>query len=153
MNIDVQDLAKLAREMAMLLKPRATILAEHELSEEDYAQIEKLEFYKRALETASIEWNRPMSTAERIRLIGQCYLEESLPVIGGRMANTNESLANVVDGMKVLTQISGLNNNNEKSTPASAAEKFIIQINLGADIEKYEKDITPVQQIEQSKSD
>lgn len=138
-DMDLHDLAKLAREMAMNIKPRGDILAAHGLGEEEFGRIERIEFYRRALEAAVIEWNKPMTTAMRIQLIGQAYVEELMPPLAGRAASGEDPLAQSVEVLKAIHMISGGKGSVEGAVGAPG-ERFQITINLGADhVERFDK--------------
>lgn len=138
-DMDLHDLAKLAREMAMNIKPRSSILAAHRLSEEEFEQIEKIEFYQRAFETSVIECNRPMTLAQQNQLIGHAYVQELLAPLAGRAASGEDPLAQSAEVLKIIHMISGGRGSGEGVAPAPG-ERFQITINLGADhVERFDK--------------
>jgi hypothetical protein len=62
-----------------------------------------------------------------------------MPLIGQRMLTGTEPLTSVIEGAKLMAKIAGIGE--LKTSPASAAERFVITINLGADVEHYDKSV------------
>jgi hypothetical protein len=141
------ELAKLAREMAMNIRNYKKVFADFNISEEDYYEICKIEFFKRAKEQYTVEWNSALSTADRVRILSAAGAEATLPTICKRMLDPNEPLSSVIDGGKYLTKNAGIGE--VKAGPGNNGERFIIQINLGADengheiVEVYDKSKRP----------
>jgi hypothetical protein len=144
-DLDEFALAKLAREMAMAVRSYKDIFADFEISEEDYYQIEKNEFYKRAKAQFAIEWNSALSATDRVKIISASYLEQMLPVLGAKATNPTENLGAATEIAKLFSRNAGIGEG--KGDARSAAERFVITINLGADtegkpvIEKYDKSV------------
>lgn len=136
------DLAKLAREVAMDIKELDVVLGYYRLTLEQYAEVCKIPFFKRALENSTLEWNSALSTHERMKIEAAAILEEGLPILGARMKNKDETFAAATEAGKLFAKIAGLG---EVSRDAPApGEKFTITINLGDDTKlHYEKDVTP----------
>jgi hypothetical protein len=132
-------LAQLAREIAMNIRDREAILADFDLTERDYARIEQLDFYKRALDQMTIEWNSALSTNERVKLYSAAAIEKALPVLSRRMLNEKEPLSSAVECGKFLARNAGIGD--AKQPMPNNSERFVITINLGADVEKYDKSI------------
>lgn len=101
------------------------------LTVEQYEVIKTIPFFKRTVDTFSVEWNSSLSGPQRARLISASMLEEALPILGARMCNTEENLNAAVETGKLFAKIAGLGE--PKATQATASEKFTITINLGAD--------------------
>lgn len=135
------DLAKLAREIAMNIKPLDAVLSLYKITPEQYEKIKVHEFFARALDQFIIEWNSAKSVHDRIRIESAIILEDAMPGLAGRMAKESESLASVVETGKLLANLSGIGKEKERGNPG---DKFSITINLGEDTKlKFEKDITP----------
>jgi hypothetical protein len=140
------QLAQLAREMAMNIRNYKKVFADFNITEEDYYEICKIDFFKRAKDQYTIEWNSAISTADRVRLISAAYAEATLPTIGRRMLNSEEPLAAVIDAGKYLVKNAGIG---EPKAGSGSSERFVIQINLGADengkeiVEVYDKSTRP----------
>jgi hypothetical protein len=147
MSLDRYELAALAREMAINIKPKAEVLRTFEwddgnvrrvgITAEEFAEIQKLDFYKRAHDECVIEWNNLRSTADRAKLHAQTTLEELIKKIGKRTLGDKEPLPAVVEAAKFLARV-GLEGD---GLAAAAAERFTININLGRGREHFEKTI------------
>jgi hypothetical protein len=135
-------MAKLAREMAMNIRNYQAIFADFGITEEDYYEIAKHEFFKRAKEQFALEWNSTLSAADRVKLTSATAAEEILAVITKRALNKDEPLAGVLGTFKQVCQNAGIGDPKAEQKPN---ERFVITINLGADTEHYNKsvDITP----------
>lgn len=134
-------MAKLAREMAMAIRNHHAIFQDFGITEEDYYEVSKNEFYKRAKEQFALEWNSALSAAERVKLISASYAEEVLPVITRRAMREDEPLPGVLGTFKQLCQNAGIGD--PKNPMVNAAERFIISINMGGDVEHFDKSIEP----------
>lgn len=131
-NLSWPDLAKLAREMAMDIKERHTILAEFKLTETQYDFLEAHnEFYRAALAAACKEWHAPLSTQQRIEVEAAAILEDSLPGLGARMQNKGEGLPGVIEAAKFFGKIARVGE--RESSAAAPGERFTINIDLGGD--------------------
>ena len=138
---DQHFIAKLAREVAMTILNRDELKAIYNLSEEQFVVIEQLEFYQRALAQSIIEWNSPLSTPQRIRLISQAYNEEILPIVVGRATQPKEPLPAVVEVARYLSKLGGLDES--KAQAVNSTERFVIQINMGGgEAVTYDKPVT-----------
>jgi hypothetical protein len=137
------NLAALAREVAMDIKPLPDILKVYRLSEDDYLKISKIPFYAKALETAAIEWNSALSTHDRIRIEAAAIMEDAMPGLSARMKSRDEALPAAIEAGKLFAKLAGLGEVNKAA--AGSGEKFVIQIDLGADTKlRYEKDVSPI---------
>jgi hypothetical protein len=142
-NLDEVAVAKLAREMAMAIRSYRVIFEDFGISEQDFYEISKLPFYKRAFEQFTLEWNSALSTNERIKLTSAAYLEQALPRLGARMMS-DESLSAATEVAKLFSRNAGLGGDPKE---AKSNERFVITINLGEDgegkpvVEKYDKPI------------
>lgn len=126
------ELSKLAREMAMDIKERSTILKEFGLSETQYDFLETHnDFYRQALSAACREWHAPLTTAQRIEVEAAAILEDSLLVLGARMQNKGEGLPGVVEAAKLFAKIARAGE--RESSPSAPGERFTINIDLGGD--------------------
>jgi hypothetical protein len=107
-DLDEFALAKLAREMAMNIRPYQAVFSDFGIDESDYYEIAKQDFFKRAKEQFTLEWNSVLSVNERTKLLSATGYEEALPVICKRLLRENESLRDVIDGAKMLSKNAGL---------------------------------------------
>ena len=85
-------LAKLAREMAINIRNYKDIFDDFKITEEDYYEICKLDFFKRAKEQFALEWNSALSAADRVKLTSATSAEEILPVVTRRALDPSEFL-------------------------------------------------------------
>jgi hypothetical protein len=138
-DLDEFALAKLAREMAMNIRTYQSIFADFGITEEDYYEIQKIEFYKRAKEQFALEWNSALSVYDRTKLKAATTVEEGLQKLGQRMLREDEPLASVTDVAKLMARIAGMGE--PKTEKANSSERFVITINMGADTEHYDKSI------------
>jgi hypothetical protein len=135
-------LSRLAREITMEIRSKTEIIAGFGLTDEQYAEIEKLPYYVQRLKDISIEWNSTLSTNERNRLISASFVEHGLPMLGARMTDPNTPPRDAVEFLKAFGKIAGLG---EPKTNMDTGGKFVININLGEDKKlTFEKDITPL---------
>lgn len=131
-DLDWPALAKLAREMAMDIKERHTILKEFKLSDAQYDFLEAHnDFYRQAFAAACKEWHAPLTTQERIKVEAAAILEDSLLVLGARMQNKGEGLPGVVEAAKLFAKIASVGE--RESGPSAPGERFTINIDLGGD--------------------
>jgi hypothetical protein len=137
------NLAALAREVAMDIKPLPDILKVYKLSEDDYLKISKIPFYCKALEAAAIEWNSALSTHDRIRIEAAAIMEDAMPGLSARMKSRDEALPAAIEAGKLFAKLAGLGEVNK--AVAGSGEKFQITIDLGSDRRlEFTKDVTPV---------
>lgn len=131
-TLDWPTLAKLAREIAMDIKDRHTILTEYGLTQTQYDFIEaQNDFYRSALATACREWHAPLTTAERIKVEAAAILEDSLVGLGARMQNRGEGLPGVIEAAKLFAKVAGVGE--REASQHAPGERFSINIDLGAD--------------------
>lgn len=141
-HMDEFKLAALAREMTMAIRTYEAIFTDFNIDEQDYYQIEKIEFYQKAKERFAIEWNSSLSTVERVKHINAFFYEQLMPKLVARARSGTEPLAAATDIAKLLAKAAGIGEVKQSDQPAS--EKFLITINLGADTEIYEKTLNPL---------
>ena len=138
-DFDEMTLCRLAREMVMNIRSYNVVFSDYGIDEEQYYLIEKNEFYRKVKEQYTLDWNATASTPERLKIGSQAYLEQVLPVITRRALDEREPLASVATVGRLLAQTAGLGENRQEQ---KNNERFIIQINLGADVtETYNKSI------------
>jgi hypothetical protein len=144
-DLDETAIAQLAREMVMAIRNYKTIFADFGISEEDFYEISKSEYYRRVKDHYTLEWNSALSAADRVKLISASYAEQALPVMGKRMIDPKEPMAVALDTFKQFCKNAGIGDAKVSDQPVS--DKFVITINLGADtkgkpvIEHYEKPV------------
>lgn len=140
-------MARLAREIAMDIREHHVVIKEYGINQNQYDFLLETPFFKRALDTAILEWNSAASTPERMRLEAAAILEDALPHLGARMQRLSEGLPGIVEAGKLFAKIAGLDTPNKDT--AAPGERFRITINLGGDIVQHTskphepRDITP----------
>ena len=140
-DLDEFALSRLAREMAMNIRPIAKIFEDFGIDETQFYEISKNPVFIKTRDQFALEWNSSLSATERVNHISAAYLEQILPVVGGKALDRSENLAAATDVAKFLARNAGIG---EPRTDGAkgAAERFVITINLGADTEKYDKSLT-----------
>lgn len=141
------DLLKLAREVAMDIRPLPIVLVDYKLTEAQYNMLLTTRYYPGVLELAQREWNSALTTPERVRISSAALLEQALPVIGARAGDKREDLNKTVEAAKLLAKVSQLD---QAVGPVGGGEKFSITINIGEQTLAFEKNITPDKVIEGS---
>ena len=135
-DLDETAMAKLAREMAMNIRNYKVIFEDFDITEEDFYEISKNDFFKRAKEHFALEWNSALSTVDRTRLKAAAGTEELMGPLIQRALRESEPLAACIETAKWVSKIAGLDG--AKSEGPNAADRFVITINLGADVEHYD---------------
>lgn len=144
-GLDIHHVAALVRDLAMNMYDVDVILKKHGLTAEQHKTLEANEFFQRALQSATMEWNSPQSTAKRLAMEAAIALEVSLPDIAARMRKTDEPLSGVIEAAKLFAKMAGVG---EEKTPNAPGEKFTININLGEDTIRVEKNRSPASLVE-----
>jgi len=135
------ELAHLAREIAMDIKELPVILKTFNITQLQYDGLLTNPFYKAALDAAIIEWNSALSTTARIKIEAAATLEAALPSLGAKMQKKDESLDAQVKAGQLFAKLAGIGESGQGPT---SGERFVININLGADTKiRYEKDVAP----------
>lgn len=132
---------KLAREIAMDIKPLEDILSSHGVQQDQWLTITESPRFQGYLRGALEEWNSATNTAERVRLKSLSFVEEALPEFYARAHDPKESLAAKVELLKTIAKFGGVGGAVEG---AVAGERLTVTINLGADNQlRIERDVTP----------
>jgi hypothetical protein len=126
-----------ARDLAIGMYDEAVLLKKHGVSAPQYQTLQGIPYFQELVRQMAIEWNAPKSVQQRLAVETAVGLEEVLPDVIARAKVKNEPLQGVAQLVKVLADIAGANQNARQ--PAAPAEKFKITINLGADVETYNK--------------
>lgn len=145
----LNKVAALVRDVAQAMYDLPTILTKHGLTPPQYAALADNEFFKRALEQFTLDWNTAENTQKRLALEAAIGMESVLPDVIVRAQKPTEPLSDVVSLVKLLAEIAGCIGSKAAQAPTIASEKFKIVINLGADTIKYDASTTPVQILQQ----
>jgi hypothetical protein len=134
-------LLKLAREIAMDMRPVPDILETHDVTSAEWAAISVSPLFQDYLRQCVTEWQSATNTAERVKLKSMAFVEEALPEFFARAHDPEESLNAKVEVLKTVARFAGVGGSVDGSI---AGERLSVTINLGADHQlKIEKDITP----------
>ena len=132
----IQKTAALIRDLAHNMYEVPFILKTHGVSVAQYEALQKNEFFERTLAAMTVEWNSIGNTQKRLALEAAIALEDALPTVAARLSKATEPLAGVVELAKLLAKMSGVG---EVAQNAAPTERFKITINLGADVQRFEK--------------
>lgn len=134
-------LLRLAREIAMDMRPLEDILTLQGIPQSDWEGIQSLPAFQNYVRGAIEEWQSATNTSERVRLKSLSFVEEALPEFFARAHDPRESLPAKVEVLKTIARFAGVGGSVDS---AISGEKFTVTINLGADQQlKIERDITP----------
>ncbi len=137
----LNKVASLVRDVAQAMYDLPNILRKHNLTQPQYDVLANNEFFKRALEQFTLDWNSAANTQKRLSLEAAIALEDALPTVAARASKPMEPLADVVQLVKVLAEIAGSIGNKAVQTQGPS-ERFKIEINIGA--EKFQREATPM---------
>lgn len=134
-------LLKLAREIAMDIRPIEAILETHAVPQSRWDEIQELPTFRSYLRQCLEEWNSATNTQERVRLKALSMVEESLPEFYARMHDQNENLPAKTELLKTIAKFAGVGGTVDTQ---GTGERLTVTINLGADQQlKIERDVTP----------
>lgn len=140
-SFDDVVMLKLAREIAMDIKPLEDILSTHGIDQSQWLTITETHRFQGYLRGAIEEWQSATNTAERVRLKSLSFVEEALPEFYARAHDPKESLAAKTEVLKTVAKFAGVGGTVDG---AVSGEKLTVTINLGADNQlRIEKDVTP----------
>lgn len=139
-QLDV-EMVRLAREIAMDIRPLGDILNSHQLDSNQWESISNTPRFRQLLSSEIEAWQSATNTAERVRLKSLSAVEEALPEFFARMHDPREALQHKNEVLKTLSRFAGVGGSNFDSNVTG--EKFSVTINLGTDQTlKIEKDVT-----------
>jgi len=134
-------LLKLAREIAMDIRPVEDILETHAVTLSEWAEIQENTFFKAVLIQEIEAWQGAGNTAERVKLKSLAFVEEALPEFFARAHDPKEPLNSKIEVLKTISKFAGIGGNNFDAS--LGGEKLSVTINLGSDQTlKIEKPIT-----------
>lgn len=139
-------LVKLAREIAMDIRPVDEILEIHEISPKNWEKLRENAHFQALLRSEIEAWQSAGNTTERVKLKSLAFVEEALPEFYARAHDPKEPLNAKVEVLKTISKFAGIGGNNFDAS--MGGEKFSVTINLGADQQlKIEKSL-PAQVID-----
>lgn len=134
------DIVKLAREIAMDLRPLGEILEHHRVSVSEFERLKRHPYFCRVLNAEVEAWQSAVNTGERVRLKSQAMMEEFLPDLYRRMVAPKEDLLKVVKGAELVAKLASLGGDANSGKPG---DKVVISINMGAQKIEAVKTVTP----------
>lgn len=132
----IQKVASLVRDLSTNMYDLPYILKTHGLSQAQYDVLSTNEAFQSTLRAMTVEWNTIGNTQKRLALEAAIYLEDALPAVAARLSKATEPLAGVVELAKLLGKLAGVGEPTQNNAPQ---ERFKITINLGADVQQFEK--------------
>jgi hypothetical protein len=126
-----RSMVKLAREIAMDLRPLDDILELHGISRGEFERIKVNPYFTRVLTAEKEVWEAASNTRQRVEMKAAAIVEEFLPELYRRMVNPKEDLLKVVKGLEHASRLAKMGN--EKIDSVDMADKVVITINMGAD--------------------
>lgn len=133
---------KLAREIAMDIRPLEEVLKSHGVSGPRWTEIQAIPRFQQYLRQAMEEWASAANTSERVRLKSLAIVEEVLPEFYARMHDARETLTAKTEVLKSIAKFGGVGNG--PGTDVDLGNRMTVTINLGEDKKiQIEKDVTP----------
>jgi hypothetical protein len=99
---------KLAREVAMDIRPLADILDAHGVNLDMWEQMNKSPAFQNLLRSEVEAWNSATNTAERVKIKSLAFVEEALPEFYARAHDPKEPLAAKTDILKTVAKFAGV---------------------------------------------
>jgi hypothetical protein len=142
-EISELELLKLAREIAMDIRPLDEILNTHNITKDQFERIAALPRFQLYLESEASAWHGSLNTHERVKLKAAAMLEEWLPELNMRMHDRSENLNAKIEAGKLARDLAGFAKNGVGVE--GMGEKFSVTINLGQDSKlTFEKQLPPI---------
>jgi hypothetical protein len=101
-------LIRLARELAIEIRPTDAILAEYAVSNAEWEHLSRWPWFQQLLQTEMAQWQAAGSTHDRVRLKSAVLVEEWLIEANRRLHDKDESLNAKVELFKTLARIANL---------------------------------------------
>lgn len=134
-------LLKLAREIAMDIRPVEEILEIHKINGENWENIQKNPYFQGILSSEVEAWQSANNTSERLKIKSLAMVEEALPEFYARMHDPKEPLPAKTDVLKTIAKFAGVGGSDFNA--AVGGEKLSVTINLGSDHQlRIEKEVT-----------
>lgn len=134
------DIVKLAREIAMDLRPLKDILEHHCVDVPTFEKLKRSPYFSKVLAAEVEAWGSAVNTPERVKIKSQAMIEEFLPDLYKRMISSDEDLLKVVKGAELVTKLAKLG---ESAAADNPSDKVVITINMGAERLQVAKQVTP----------
>lgn len=137
-DFGLNDAALLARDLVMSLLPLQDVLKKHQLSLGQYETLKEVAAFNTMIENFTAEWESISNTPQRLAFQALTGVERSLPHVAARMRDEKEPLSSVTQTLKLYAEIGGMVGQQQKGQGAPG-EKFVININLGDEVQTFEK--------------
>lgn len=135
------DIVKLAREIAMDLRPLKDILEHHKVGVQEFETLKRHPYFARVLAAEVEAWQSAVNTGERVKLKSAAMMEELLPDLYRRIVAPKEDLMKVVKGAELVAKLANLGNEAKETGPG---DKVVIHIDMGqAGKVQVAKQVTP----------
>jgi len=122
-------LLRVARELAVGIRPLDEILELHEIDPDDWEAFKSTPQFTKLLSEEIAAWESASNTRERVRLKSLAFLEEALPEYFGRAHDRREPLSAKIELLKAIAKIAGIDGGPKDADPG---QKFSVVINLGS---------------------
>jgi hypothetical protein len=139
-------LVKLAREIAMDMRPLDEILEIHEITTKNWEKLKENTQFQALLQSEIEAWQAAANTPERVKLKSLAFVEEALPEFYARAHDPKEPLNAKVEVLKTIAKFAGVGGN--QFDDSVGGKKFSVTINLGADQSLRIEKTLPTQVIE-----
>ena len=134
-------LVALARDIAAGINELPMVLDKHSLTEAEYEIIRENKYFAAVVEAERAAFHSPSNVDERLRIQAAHALEDFMVTLCSRINDRTEELTSAIAGGQLLAKIAGITERKQNTGPS---DKFMIQINLGADKQiEFVKDINP----------
>lgn len=132
----IQKTAAFIRELAHNMYDVPFILKTHGVTQAQYDGIKDQEFFQGALRAMTVEWNSIGNTQKRLAIEAAIALEDALPAMAAHLSKTRELTPAIIEFAKLLAKMAGVGEVSQNNAPT---ERFKITINLGADVQTFDK--------------
>jgi hypothetical protein len=124
-------MVRLAREIAMDLRPLDAILELNGVSHAEFERIKVNPYFTRVLINEKENWEAAANTKQRVELKAAAIVEEFLPELYRRLVDPKEDLLKVVKGLEHASRLAKMGH--DKDGSVDPTDKVVITINMGAD--------------------
>lgn len=138
---DEIKLVKLAREIAMGIRPLQKILDDAGIDQLEWAVISNNKAFLNRLQSECLAWEGVSNTPERVKVKSQSIIEEYLPELYARMNDKTEKLSDKIAAAQMVKDLAGMGSKVDMKT-GNPGDRVSITINLGADTKlTYEREL------------
>lgn len=129
--IDDTLMLSIARSLAMDLEETETILAAHGVTSAQYERMARTARYKDVFKQYVIDWNKPSTIPERVKIKSQMLVELNLDTMHREINNAKEPLSSRVEAFKTVAKLGEVDG--ARRSDQAPGSTFSVTINLGAD--------------------